>query len=389
MGASGMTATSGVTGVQGNSGATGILPPPPPPPDPEAPWSCGVTPKTSSTAETGAWVQATSNLAGMESKCGNLSFISASPDVDVVIVGVALKGLWESAAGASSWTAMGTGAGSASILNGVLNITYDRAHPGTFWENGIYDGGGAFRTTDGGSTFTQLGDPNGDPRHNDSLSIDFRDPDRKTLLAGGHEQQARVLRSTNGGMTFQDIGAKLPAHSGFTSNVVVLDAMRMLVGSTYPFNQDPDATPGIFRSTDGGETWSRVSSKYSGGNPLVASDGALYWPLHHVAWYDNGGMLRGTEGGTRWDLVVQPNTFPVRTPVELPDGRIVAVGNDRLMISSDCGATWSAIGPAFPWAPGGLTYSKHRKAFFVWQNDCSNNVPADAIRRFDWDFAAE
>src|SRR5450755_1204186 len=37
---------------------------------------------------TGAWINATSNLAGVQSECGNLSGLIAKPDEDLLVAGV-------------------------------------------------------------------------------------------------------------------------------------------------------------------------------------------------------------------------------------------------------------------------------------------------------------
>src|SRR5262249_47455924 len=86
-----------------------------------------------------SWGEVTHELAGMESECGNLSFLSAHPAIDMLIAGVAKKGLWASTDGAASWHAIGTGAGSASITNRTSGIVYDPANKDAFWESGIYN----------------------------------------------------------------------------------------------------------------------------------------------------------------------------------------------------------------------------------------------------------
>ena len=90
-------------------------------------------------------------------------------------------------------------------------MVYDPEHPGTFWESGIYNGGGVYKTSDNGKTFEQLGDLT----HTDSVSVDFSDPQRKTLLAGPHEMNSKLYRSTDGGRTWKDIGASLPSSAGY------------------------------------------------------------------------------------------------------------------------------------------------------------------------------
>ena len=114
---------------------------------------------------------------------------------------MATAGLWGTEDGGKTWSKLGSGAGSAQITNRISAIVYDPEHPGTFWESGIYNGGGVYRTTDHGKTFEQLGDVT----HCDSVSVDFSDPERKTLLAGTHEQSSKLFRSLDGGKTWQRV----------------------------------------------------------------------------------------------------------------------------------------------------------------------------------------
>ncbi len=74
-------------------------------------------------------------LPGLPSQCGGLTLVSAEPDQDRVIAGVANGGLWASVGGSSTWDwHLGIGAGSlAEIDNRPSSITYDPDHPGTFW----------------------------------------------------------------------------------------------------------------------------------------------------------------------------------------------------------------------------------------------------------------
>src|SRR5579864_2417619 len=69
----------------------------------------GVLPLTAAT-----WVNVTGNLANMASECGNLTMVSAVPNSNTIIAGVALDGLWANTTG-TTWSQMGTGAGSDSI----------------------------------------------------------------------------------------------------------------------------------------------------------------------------------------------------------------------------------------------------------------------------------
>ena len=140
------------------------------------------------------WTNVTANLAGMASECGNTPYLTAHPASDMLITSVAKQGLWSSTDGGASWTQLWPAAGTQQISNRGSSIVFDPAHADTFWESGIYNGPGVYRTTDNGATFTPLGDA----RHIDSVSVDFADPQRQTLLAGGHEQKQTLYRSADG-----------------------------------------------------------------------------------------------------------------------------------------------------------------------------------------------
>jgi hypothetical protein len=319
-------------------------------------------------AQGGTWQNVTGNLAGLASECGNLTLLSAVPGSSTIIAGVATKGLWANSSG--TWTALGTGSGSAVVGNRPSWIVYDPANPSNFWESGIYNSsGGVFKTTNAGSTFTRLG---ATLWHNDYVSVDFTDANRQVLLAGGHEQTQTVYKSSDGGQTWTNIGANLPANTNHSTHPLVINTQ------TYVVNTQGWAggTSGIFRTTNGGASWQQVHNVGPAQPPLVTSSGAIYWPTF-------GTLAKSTNGGATWTQV--GSGLLNATPAELPDGRLVALSGNSLVVSTDGGATWSAIGPALPYQPHGVIYSPGRKAFFVWRGDCGNVVPSDAILRLDMD----
>jgi photosystem II stability/assembly factor-like uncharacterized protein len=337
------------------------------------------TPLPDVAAPPAAWTNSTGNLAGMASECGNLGLVAADPCSNRVIAGVANAGLWSTEDGGKTWSKLGSGAGSAGITNRISALVYDPEHEGTFWESGIYNGGGVYKTTDNGTTFTELGNVT----HNDSVSIDFTDPDRKTLLAGPHEANSKLFRSTDGGQTWNDIGANLPGSAGYCTATQVLSATNLLVGCV---------DGGVFHSSDG-SAWTPVGSKGVIPQPLLARDGNLYW------LENQGGLSVSTDHGQSFTETADGNVAanmvgPVR-PAELPDGRVVIVGQDHLVVSSDKGVTWNPIGDPLPYPGGGydgargLAYSARTKTFYIWRWGCGNNVLPDAVMSAGFDYTTQ
>jgi hypothetical protein len=142
-----------------------------------------------------------------------------------------------------------------------------------------------------------------------------------TLLAGVHETKRRLWLSRDGGMSWNDIGRALPEESHFSSAPLVLAAERFLLGAC----GWGDGTCGVLASDDVGQSWTSKSSEALAGQPLWMKDGHLVWP----AIYGSGAIL-SADLGESWTKGDGPRS----TPVELPNGRIVAVGGDQLVISS-------------------------------------------------------
>jgi hypothetical protein len=354
--------SSGLSGSSGSSGSAG---------------SSGASPPPS-----GTWTNATGNLAGIMSECGNLAVVSAKPDEDLLIASVALVGLYGSRDGGNSWQPLGTGAGSATITNRGQVIVYDPMNSMRFWEAGIYHPDGVYETMDDGVTFTDLG--NESP--GDDVSVDFSDPNRQTLVAGGHEASGLLNLSTNGGMTWTSIAAGLPTMTNCT-NSLIFDSKTFLVGCGGYNN----GMPGIWRTTDQGATWTNVSTGGGVDAPLLASDGSVYW-----VGPGGSSVVRSTDQGMTWTTIIssQGVVNPAHA-IELPDGRIALTGPNTLMVSADHGMTWNAASTTLPYQDSvGLTYSKQEKAFYIWHFSCAssgapNPVPSDGVMKYAFDYESQ
>ena len=348
---SGNTGNTGNTGQSGSSGSGGG----------------DGTAGTTGTAPNGTWINETSNLAATPSECGGLGLVSAKPDEDLLIAGIAQNGLWSSTDGGDSWTQFGD---SAAIKNRITAIVYDPVNTMSFWEAGTYNLDGVYQTTDDGSHFVSEGISNVD-----FFSPDFGDPDRQTQLAGGHEQPQTVYHSADGGKTWDMIGKGLPSDT-FCDVPLVIDPSTYLVGCYGGHN-------GIYRSENAGTDWTSVSDNGGGAPPLVAQDGTIFWPSGAA-----NGFVKSTDSGKTWSAVMAADTITNVAFVELPDHRIAAVGKSAVMISSDDGETWQAATSQLPFGPYSLTYSAQRKAFYISYFTCGNSplpVPDNAVMRYDFE----
>jgi len=307
-----------------------------------------------------------------------MAYLSSKPDEDLLIAGVAQNGLWASSDGGDTWTRLGTGRKSATIINRTSSILYDPDDANTFWETGIYNGDGLYVTHDAGKTFSSLG-----ITHNDYVSIDFGDPDRKTIIASGHEADHLLHLSQDGGESWQDISKNEPDGVGACSFPYVLDDKTFLLGC-----RSYSGSSGIYRSTNAGTSWKSVSSNGGAAAPLLAADGSLYF-----ASDVNTGLTRSQDEGRTWsDLGAVGVVDWGVAPIQLPDGRLASVATRHVVISADDGKSWRIVSTDIGNNPTGIVYSQYRKAFYVWRltcDDTSEHIPEDGILRYDFDYESE
>jgi photosystem II stability/assembly factor-like uncharacterized protein len=303
------------------------------------------------------WTNVTSNAGGETWGYAGVTLLAAVPDRDEVIAGVSEQGLWSSADGGATWKKLG----GAEIKHRPHQIVFDPKDSRIFWVSGCY-GAGIFRTTDAGASFKRLGKVD----HVDGVAVDFADPARRTLLTGLHEQVRSLTLSTDGGETWTKIGDRLPEDSNHSTDPIILDSKTFLINTA---GWAKGKTSGIYKSSDAGATWAKVSDLGVGSRSLV-TPGVILWP---AVW--GSGLVRSTDKGATWAKVNGPKT----SPIVLPGGRLAALADQQVWMSKDEGATWEKSGDPLPIKAAGIVYSAKRKAFYAWRS--SEKKIADAIFR--------
>jgi len=56
--------------------------------------------------------------------------------------------------------------------------------------------------------------------------------------------------------------------------------------------------------------------------------------------------------------------------IELPDGKLAAVGNKKRQSFADHGASWTPVLQPTPIQPSGVIYAPARQSFFILALDC-------------------
>jgi photosystem II stability/assembly factor-like uncharacterized protein len=180
--------------------------------------------------------------------------------------------------------------------------------------------GGVWKSTNGGTTWTPIFDNYGAASIGD---VRLFQPDPNIIWVGTGEECGRnsaawgdgVYKSTDGGRTFKNMGLKDTYNIGSVvthptdPNIVYVSALGSI------FTSEGDR--GLFKTTDGGQTWTKLTS----GLPNdYENTGALYivmdptnpeilyvsfWERHRTAYQlksggPNGGIFKTTNGGARF-----------------------------------------------------------------------------------------
>jgi hypothetical protein len=310
-----------------------------------------------------SWVDITgTTLGGEKWGYGGVHSMGTIPGTTTALAGISSVGVWATSDGGATWTKCGAG-DSQQIAGRPVQFLFDPNAPTTFWVAASY-GDALFRSDDGGMTFTHLGGLN----HGDGVWVDFSDPQRRTLIMGMHEQARSLQLSTNGGQSWSKIGDHLPEGTKFSDHPVIIDAKTFLTNSS---GWGGGTESGIYRSADGGSTWTKVCTVGPGGHALVKGDGTIFWQ-------GGNGIVRSSDKGLTWEQL----GGPARVQIYLVDkDTIGSASENHVLLSKDGGKSWTAFGPALPFKPDGVVFSAKRLSFFAYH--LTEMRSANAIVRLD------
>ena len=253
---------------------------------------------------------------GTAAPSGRITRFAVHPtDGRIIYAASASGGLWKTENGGTTWRPIFEHQPTVSMGD----VTLDPRDPNTIWvgtgeQNNVRSsqfGNGVYRSQDGGKTWQHMGLEQS--RHIGRILIH---PDNSNVIyvaalgsLWGPNEERGLYRSKDGGKTWQ----RLLRPSAFTGVVEVAmhpNNPNILYAATFQRERrmwsmiGGGAEGGLWRSTDGGDSWSRVGNGFP--TTAVGRVGVTFCPsnpdtLYATAVGPDGGTFRSTDGGRSWE----------------------------------------------------------------------------------------
>ncbi len=287
-------------------------------------------------------------------------------DLGTFYFGACAGGVWKTDDAGQYWRCISDGyfntssVGALAVSEADPNVIYAGTGEATIRID-VSHGDGVYKSTDAGRSWRHIGLE--DTRHIGKIRIHPRDPDTVFVAALGHafgrNQQRGVFKSRDGGASWEQ-ALFVSDKAGAVDLSIDLNNPRIMYASIWEAYRNfhmissGGEDSGIWRSTDGGDTWRNISSNKGLPPGILGKIGIAASPaqpgrVYALIEHQDGGMYRSDDYGDTWQYVARNNDIISRAwyymhlSPDPQDADTVYVNNLRFWKSVDGGRTYSTI----------------------------------------------
>ena len=252
---------------------------------------------------------------------GRVVAVAGHPtDAAVFYFGACGGGVWKTTDAGTYWENVSDGyfrtaaVGAIAVAESDPNVIYAGTGEACIRGN-VTHGDGVYRSTDSGKTWTNVG--LSDTRHIGRVRVHPSDPDLVYVAALGHafgpNRERGVFRSKDGGGTWEQVlyrgeraGAVDLSMDPSNPRILFATIWQALRQPWHFSSGGPDC--GLFRSTDGGDTWEEITGNAglpegTKGRMGVSASPAQSGRVWALIESEEGGLYRSDDGGDTWERV--------------------------------------------------------------------------------------
>ncbi|HEY4422596.1 MAG TPA: hypothetical protein VGN10_00235 [Pyrinomonadaceae bacterium] len=277
-------------------------------------------------------------------------------------------GVWKTTDGGINWESVsdgsvfGTGSvGAIAVADSDPNTVYVGMGESPIRGN-VSHGDGVYKSNDAGKTWKRVGLE--DTRQIPRIRVHPKNPDLVYVAALGHvwgsNEQRGVFRSKDGGKTWEKILSR-GNKAGAIDLILDPTNPNILYAGFWEVYRKPwtlesgGPGSGIFKSTDGGDTWNELTKNPGLPKGTVGKIGIAVSPANPdrvwaIVEAEDGGVFRSDNGGSSWAKVNEERRlrqrawYYTRIYADPKNADTVYILNTGFYRSNDGGRTYTGIG---------------------------------------------